>query len=254
MPVLLETKKLTKHFGGLAAIQDLDLVVNKGEVVSLIGPNGAGKSTFFSLVTGFLHPSKGFVMFNGENISGLPPHKIAKKGMVRSFQLVSLITKCSALENVSLAFHLNTGIGFWETWLHTPSSKKKEMDILREAVELLDFVGMAGMQNELAGNLSLGYQKMLSIAMHLAASPKLLLLDEPTAGMSARETDTTIRQLGKVRDRGVTMMVVEHDMRVVMSFSDRIIVLNYGHKIAEGSPYEIQNNKQVIEAYLGTEQ
>lgn len=254
MTVLLETRNLSKFFGGLAAVQDVNVTVNKGEVVGLIGPNGAGKSTFFNLLTGFLRPSSGTVMFDGEEIVGLAPHRLAKKGITRSFQLVSLVKSKTALENLSLSFHLHTGIGLFESWIHSRASQDKEKQILDEALDLLDFVDMKSMKDELAGNLSTGHQKLLSIAMGLATSPKLLLLDEPTAGMSAEETDNTIQQLGKVRDRGVTMMVVEHDMRVVMGFSDRIIVLNYGQKIAEGSPSEIRTNKRVIEAYLGREQ
>ena len=252
MKVLLETKNLTKNFGGLAAVQGVNLTVNQGEVLGLIGPNGSGKTTFFNLVTGFLHSSEGSIIFDGNDITKLAPHKIAKKGIVRSFQLVDLIRSRTALENVSLAFYMHTGIGFWEAWFHTPGSSAKEKRILANATELLDFVGMANMKDELAGNLPVGYRKLLSIAMGLAASPKLLLLDEPTAGMSAEETANTVNQLGKVRDRGVTMMVVEHDMKVVMGFSNRIVVLNYGRKIAEGSPSEIKANREVIAAYLGT--
>ena len=250
--VLLETNELTKYFGGLAAVSQLDMHVNQGEIVGLIGPNGAGKTTVFNLVTGVLRPTGGKVLFDGKDITGKKPHFSAKIGIGRTFQLASLFADFTVLENVVASFYLYPKSGFWEAIFNTPAYRKKEENILNQAREILQFVGLDKVKDELAKNLPHGYQKVLGVARALAVKPKLLLLDEPIAGMTRDEIDFSLRAFEKMRSQGMTILLVEHNMGI-MSVCDRIMVLNFGHKIAEGAPEEVRQNEDVIQAYFGSE-
>ena len=248
---LLEVTKLSKRFGGLAAVSDFSFYVNKGEVLGLVGPNGAGKTTVFNLITGFLSPTSGEILFKGAKITGLRPDQIARKGIVRSWQQMTLFGDMTTLENVIAGLHLYIRSGFWQAIFNTPSVRKEEVVVRQKATEMVEYMGLAPFENELARNLSHGYQRMLGVAIALATSPELLLLDEPSAGLSPVEATTMISQLSRIRERGITLMLIEHNMKVVMNFCERIIVLSFGQQIAEGLPHEIRENKDVIEAYLG---
>jgi branched-chain amino acid transport system ATP-binding protein len=250
--VLLETKGLTKYFGGLAAVSQLDMHVNQGEIVGLIGPNGAGKTTVFNLITGVLRPTKGEIIFDGRDVTGKKPHVIAKMGIGRTFQLASLFTDFNVLENIVASFYLYPRSGFWEAMFNTPSYRKKEEYILNQAREILQLVGLDKVEDELAKNLPHGYQKVLGVARALAVKPKLLLLDEPIAGMTRSEIAFSLKAFEQMRSQGITILLVEHNMEI-MSLCDRIIVLNFGQKIAEGSSEEVRQNKDVIQAYFGSE-
>lgn len=252
---LLELNKISKFFGGLAAINGLDMEVNQGEIVGLIGPNGAGKTTTFNVITGELRPNEGSVIFEGRDISGLRPNRIAKLGIVRTFQLVTLFPGYTVLENVLVGLHLRSNIGFVQAMLNTHSNRRKELSLLDQAMEVLNFMGLLGMRDELAENMPHGLQRTLGVAIGLAAKPKVLLLDEPLTAMNPQETSEMIKTIRKIRDRnGTTIVVVEHNMRAVMALCERIVVINFGTKIVEGPPDEIKENKEVIEAYLGREE
>jgi len=248
---MLETKGLTKYFGGLCAINNLDLKVNAGEIVGLIGPNGAGKTTLFNLVTGYLHPTSGKIMFDGKDIIGQKPHAVARLGMVRTFQLVRILPDFSVFRNMFAASHLHPQISFWEAILNTPRYRQKEKQINSKIMKILHFVGLSDMRDTVAGNLPHGHQKMLGIALALAANPKLLLLDEPLGGMNPVEVDTALELITEIRKQGTAILLIEHNMRAVMSICDRVLVLNFGTEIARGLPEEVKQNKEVIEAYLG---
>ena len=250
--MLLETKRLTKYFGGLAAVADLDIHVNQGEIVGLIGPNGAGKTTVFNLITGVLRPTRGEIIFDGKNITGKKPHVTAKIGIGRTFQLASLFADFTVLENIVASFYLYPRSSFWEAMFNTPGYRKKEEYILNQAMEILQLVGLDKVKEELASNLPHGYQKVLGVARALAVKPKLLLLDEPIAGMTHDEIDFSLRAFEKMRSQGMTILLVEHNMGI-MSLCDRVIVLNFGNKIAEGLPEEMRQNEDVIQAYFGNE-
>ena len=250
---LLEIRSLTKYFGGLAAVNDLNMDVNESEILGLIGPNGAGKTTLFNLINGFFPSTGGEIRFKGEVISGLKAHEIAKKGIGRTFQQSVLFMESRVLENVFTGFHLNYRTGILSQFLHTRQARKESREIQQKAFEILDFLGLASLKDELAKNLPHGHQRVLGVSVALACKPKLLLLDEPVTGMNPQETENMIDIIGQLRERGITIVVVEHDMKAVMSLCDRIVVLNYGKKISEGPPEEIQENKEVIEAYLGRE-
>jgi len=250
--VLLETKGLTKHFGGLAAVSQLDLYVNRGEIVGLIGPNGAGKTTVFNLITGFLRPTSGKVLFDGHDITGRKPHLIAETGIGRTFQLAYLFPDFTVMENVVASFYLYPRSGFWEALFNTPAYRKKEKDVLNQAKEVLRLVGLDRVEDELAKNLPHGHQKVLNVARALAIKPKLLLLDEPIAGMTRDEIVFSLGVFDKIRSQGITILFVEHNMEF-MSLCDRVIVLNFGNKIAEGSSEEVRQNEAVIQAYFGSE-
>ena len=248
---MLETKGLTKDFKGLRAVSNLDLNVDAGEIVGIIGPNGAGKTTVFNLVTGFLQPTDGKVIFEGKDIVGQKPHAIAKSGIVRTFQLDRIFHDFTILQNLVTASHLYAKIGFWEATLNTSRYRKKNRNTWDHAMEIMQFVGLGDRKDEIARNLSHGHQKMLGIAIALAANPKLLLLDEPLAGMNPAEVSKALETIGEIRVRGTSVLLIEHNMRAVMSICDRIVVLNFGTEIARGLPEEVKQNKEVIQAYLG---
>lgn len=248
---MLEVRELSKHFGGLSAVDSVDFVVNEGEAMGLIGPNGAGKTTTFNLITGFLRATSGHVMFEGTDLVGRTPHAIAKKGVVRTFQASSIFPSFTVLENLVAACHLVPRIGFWEAALHLSSSRRKEEKVLEQAREILEFVGMADMSDLRANSLPHGHKRILGIAMALAARPKLLLLDEPLSGMNGGEVAAAMGLIKRIWSGGTTTLLIEHNMKAAMGFCQRIVVLNFGQKIAEGSPKEIRENKTVIQAYLG---
>ncbi|MCU1367067.1 MAG: transporter ATP-binding protein [Ilumatobacteraceae bacterium] len=250
--LLLDARKVRVEFGGLVAVNDVDFQIPRGSIVALIGPNGAGKTTFFNVLTGLYAPTRGGVQFDDNNVVGVPPHKIAASGLARTFQNIRLFGAMTAAENVMVAMHPHLKSGVAATIFRTPKQRREEKDARAVAKELLEFVGIGGTDEEFAKNLPYGDQRRLEVARALALRPKLLLLDEPTAGMNPQESATFTAFVHKVRDeRGVTVLLIEHDMKVVMGVSERITVLEYGSKIAEGTPQEIRTDQRVIEAYLG---
>ena len=250
--MLLEINGLTKYFGGLAAVSQFDMYVNEGEIVGLIGPNGAGKTTVFNLITGVFPLTRGKVTFDGTDITGKKPHQIAKLGIGRTFQLNPLFANFTVLQNVSASFHLHPRSSLLDTYFNTATYRHNEAYILDQSLEILKLVGLDKVKDELAKNLPHGYQKMLGMARALAVKPRLLLLDEPIAGMNPDEIDFTMTAIRKTQQQGVTFVVVEHNMRV-MDLCDRVVVISFGHKITEGLPTEVRKNKEVIQAYFGGE-
>jgi branched-chain amino acid transport system ATP-binding protein len=250
---LLEVKDLYKNFGGLSALTHLNFDVFDGEILGFIGPNGAGKTTLFNVVTGFFPPDKGTITFEGNNITNLKPHQVAQRGIGRTFQLSTLCMRSTVFDNVFSGFHLNYRVNILRAFFHLPSARKEEEVMREKAMKILEFLGIASLKDELARNLPHGHQRMLGVCIALATNPKLLLLDEPMTGMNPEETEVMVGLVRKIRDNGVTIVIVEHDMKAVMKLCNRIVVLSFGEKIAEGVPKEIKENKQVIEAYLGRE-
>ncbi|MBC8248856.1 MAG: ABC transporter ATP-binding protein [Anaerolineales bacterium] len=252
---LLEMRGLTKHFGGLTAVNNLDLRVEQGEIVSLIGPNGAGKTTIFNLITGLYPSDEGDIIFEGQSLLGLQPHQITAQGIARTFQTLRIFVNMTVLENVMVAQHSRSRAGVLETILRLPGFRREEEHIRQKAVEALSFFGtrLVGYRfDQLAYSLSYANRRRLEIARAMAAEPKLLLLDEPTAGMNPHETQEMTRMIGQLRDeKGYTILFIEHDMKVVEGVSDRVAALDYGCKIAEGTYEEVAHNERVIEAYLG---
>ena len=248
---LLEVRNLDKRFGGLAAINDLDLDVDEGEIRGIIGPNGAGKTTLFNLISGVFRPTRGRITCRGKEISNLDPHKIAEMGLVRTFQRATLFGEFTVLKNIMLACHLHAREGLFSTLFGRVHHKEKEAE--ERSLELMEFMGLTGLKDEQAWSLPCGHQVALGITVALAVKPKLLMLDEPVAGMTPTEKQHMKGLIRKVRDQGITVLLVDHDMKVVMDICDKITVLNFGKKLTEGLPTEISQNKDVIEAYLGGE-
>ncbi len=252
--IVLETCGLTKTFGGLVAVWDVNIKVHKGEICSLIGPNGAGKTTFFNVVTGIYKPDEGSVIFNGEHIEGRKPHQIVKKGIARTFQNIRLFQNMTCLENVMAGQHCRASSGLWASIFRTPGQKSEEQKIHEVAKNRLNQIGLSSHEDELAKNIAYGSQRMLEIGRALASNPKLLVLDEPSSGLNPRESNDLIVFLKNIVQKDLTILIIEHDMKVVMGISDWVVVMDEGRKIAEGSPQEVYNAPEVIEAYLGREE
>ena len=248
---LLQIRGLTKRFGGLTAVNEISFDVREGEILSVIGPNGAGKSTAFKLITGFLRPTSGSVIYGGREIAGIAPHRVARLGVVRTFQETTIFKEMSALQNVVIAHHLRCRAGAAGIFFAVAKAREDERAFADSAAEILNYLGLGSLANEIAKNLPHGHLRALSIAVAMAARPRILLLDEPFAGMNPEETDRASEMIDGIRKLGVTVMLVEHDMRAVMKISDRIVVLNFGTKIAEGTADDIRSDDSVIEAYLG---
>ncbi|HCJ56229.1 MAG TPA: high-affinity branched-chain amino acid ABC transporter ATP-binding protein LivG [Clostridiaceae bacterium] len=251
---ILKTNNITMQFGGLTAVKDFNLTLNKGEIVALIGPNGAGKTTAFNMITGVYKPTKGKIFYKGNDLTQLSPHQITKSGIARTFQSIRLFKDLSVLDNVLIANHLHIKSNVFEALLRLPKYKNENRRMINKSLELLEIVGLSDEKNEKSSSLPYGKQRRLEIARALATKPELLLLDEPAAGMNPKETEDLTRFIKTIRDDfKLTIFMIEHHMQVVMGISERIYVFDYGITIAHGSPKEIQNNQRVIEAYLGVE-
>jgi len=254
MTTLLSLDNLTKKFGGLTAVNQVSFDVDAGSVVGLIGPNGAGKTTVFNLITGNYQPNEGKVIFDNKIINGLITHKIVSLGIARTFQTIRLFQNLSVLENVLAGCHCRMKSGVFGGMFQTPAQKREEKEALKLALSELDFVGLRKDAEQLSSNLSYGNQRLLEIARALATKPRVLILDEPAGGMNEQETDSLIKLIRKMAQRGLTILLIEHDMGLVMEACEKLVVIEYGIKIAEGTPEEIKVNPRVIEAYLGTDE
>lgn len=251
---LLEVERLTKVFGGVRAVQNVSFAVDPGLVYSVIGPNGAGKTTLFNLITGIYTPSEGAIRFDGQPVDGLAPHRLARLGVARTFQNLQICMNMSALENVMVGAHLQLDRNVFKSLLRWPTMVNRDRQLRVEARELLAFVGLSAFENAAADAMPYGALKRLEIARALAAKPRMLFLDEPAAGLNPTETAEIDVLVRKLPESGVTVVLVEHDMKMVMNISDRILVLDYGKKLAEGTAAEVRRNPDVIAAYLGTHQ
>ncbi|MFH0915727.1 MAG: ABC transporter ATP-binding protein [bacterium] len=248
---ILELQGLRKQFGELVAVDDVDMSVEEGEIRGLIGPNGSGKTTIFNCITGFLRPTGGKVIWQGEDITGKPPHEVAGKGLAHTFQLTNLFRDMTALQNVVMACHLHTGVGLFGQFLMTKRTKQRDREIEKKSAGILETMGIVDVKDEIAGDLPHGYQEALGVAIALATVPKILLLDEPVTGMNPTETKDMMERIRSLRDQGITILLVEHDMKAVMSTCEKITVVNFGKKISEGDPEGVCSHEEVIEAYLG---
>ena len=248
---LLEIRNLSKEFGGVRAINQLDLDVRRGEILGVIGPNGAGKTTLFSMIAGFLSPTSGTIVFDGANITGVAPHKIARRGIVRTFQKTTLWREFTVLDNMQVALHMKSEVGILGSIANLPSVREKENNVLERGIELLRFLGMDHLKDQIAGTLSHGYQKTLSFGIGAATAPPLVLLDEPVCALNPERVRHIMGLIGYLREAGSTVMIIEHHMKAIFGVCDRIVVINYGNKIAEGRPSEIKEDSVVISAYLG---
>ncbi|CDQ19041.1 ABC transporter ATP-binding protein [Halobacillus karajensis] len=249
--MLIETKKLTKTFGGLVAVNEVDFTIEKGKINAIIGPNGAGKSTFFNLLSGSYSPTSGRIFYKGKDITKLPPNKIARLGVARTFQTTNLFEQSTVLDNVIVGHRLRTESNLLDAVLRTKRFKREEEKCRDKAMEVLDFVGLTHVRDQLAGSITQEEKKRVAFALALATDPEIVFLDEPTAGINPGETEGLADLMEKMVEQQITVCLIEHKMKMIMALADKIMVLNYGEKIAEGTAEEIMNNQAVIEAYLG---
>ncbi len=249
--VILEAKEICKYFGGLKAVEKVDMQVEKGDIFGIIGPNGAGKTTFFNICSGIYQPTSGDILFNGESIINQRPEHIAKKGMARTFQNIKLFKNMSVLENIKIGFHNRTKTTMFDAIIRNKKYRVDEEVIVREGIAILEKVGLSEYRDTLAGNMAYGLQRRVEIARALALDPQIILLDEPAAGMNPMETHALMTFIQNINKEGYTIVVIEHDMKFIMSMANKVLVLNFGQKIAEGTPEQVKQDEEVIVAYFG---